>query len=330
MQRPELSIVVPVFNEEPENLRLLLERLHLVLKPMLMFYEVLFVDDGSEQASKDALRNLADTHSYIKIVTLSRNFGEQAAICAGLDQSVGDVVINMDSDLQDPPELIPSMLQYWRAGYDIVYTRQADRGESLIRQIQAKIFYVLLDAVSYIRIPRDAGEFRLMSRRAVSALRCLPESQPFLRGLVPWIGFKSYILPFKRDARQLGSSAYTIGKLISLAGQGLMAFSIIPLILTPILYGLGTIALFVMLAGNTVLPHFAVTNTLVLEVILVLGFLQASCFAFLGMYLTQILTESKSRPTYILQDVYVATEPQSDSAAATALGEASRGAPRPT
>lgn len=304
MQPPDLSILVPVFNEEPDNLVLLLERLKSVLQPMLVFYEVVFVDDGSRAVTRNALRELAQQNTNLKVVTLSRNFGEQAAICAGYEHVSGSVVINMDSDLQDPPELIPSMLQYWREGYDIVYTKQADRKESWLRQMQAKTFYFLLNLVSYITIPRDAGEFRLLSRRAVDALRALPESQRFLRGLVPWIGFKSIVLPFNRDARKNGTSGYTMKKLIGLAVQGLMSFSIIPLLITPILTIVLAFIALGLTCANEFVHWFVVSPSLILASILAVTLLLALCFSCLGVGLMQILSEVKRRPTFIVEDVY--------------------------
>lgn len=314
MNRPELSVVIPVYNEESKNLELLIERLGQVLKPFLIFYEIVFVDDGSKDATKAVLRNIAQSHPYIKVVTLSRNFGEQAAICAGLDHTLGNIIVNMDSDLQDPPELLPAMIQCWRDGFDIVYTKQTDREESFIRILQAKVFYFLLDLISYIKIPRDVGEFRLMSRRAVDALRSLPESQLFLRGMVPWIGFKSTILPFKRKGRQYGSSSYTMSKLLLLAAQGLTAFSIVPLLIMPIFYGIVTFILIVLVATNSLLPFFEITRPLALGAIFALGLLQAIYFTFQGFYLNKILLESRNRPAYILESVYQVAQPHPEVA----------------
>jgi glycosyltransferase involved in cell wall biosynthesis len=298
---PELSIIVPVFNEESANLELLQNALKEELSGRVRSYELIFVDDGSSHPTKRALIDLADRFPFIKIVTLSRNFGEQAAILAGLKESAGEAVINMDSDLQDPPSLVPLMIDHWRAGADVIFTRQVERSESPIRQLQAKVFYALLDAISEISIPRDAGEFRLMSRRAVRALLELPECHLFLRGSVPWIGFNSIILPFKRGARQRGKSAYTMSKLIKLALQGLTSFSAIPLLTVPCIYALFTI---LGLALVCLLPNLALSPSSMLIIIFCLGVLQAFFFLFQGLYLTKILIEARKRPAYIVQEIY--------------------------
>ncbi|CAN5673599.1 glycosyltransferase family 2 protein [soil metagenome] len=300
---PELSVIVPVYNEVPDNLSFLLKRLEQVLSPLLIFYEVIFVDDGSQPATNTELRSLAEKFDYVKLVVLSRNFGELAAICAGLDHSTGNATINMDSDLQDPPELIPTMLQYWRDGYDVVFTRQASRKESLIRQFFAFAFYRVLNNVSSVKIPADAGEFRLLSRRAVNAVCAAPEKAKFLRGLVPWVGFKQVVIPFDRDGRVIGESSYTVGKLLQLAIDGLVSFNMLPLYFVPLL---GTTAMFLGFAGLIwflIFPQIilGVQATFVMFLILALG-VQVMCTGILAVYLVEVLREVRGRPTYIVAD----------------------------
>ncbi|MBS1955850.1 MAG: glycosyltransferase family 2 protein [Cyanobacteria bacterium SZAS-4] len=302
---PQVTLVVPVYNEEPSNLRLLLERVALVLEPALIFYEVLFVDDGSKAKTHDALKELADEFDYVRVIVLSRNFGEIPAICAGLAHSRGEAVINMDSDLQDPPELIPTMLQYWREGYDVVFTRQASRKESVPRQFLAFAFYRLLGAFSSVKIPVDAGEFRLLSRRAVNAVCATPEKAKFLRGLIPWIGFKNTIIPFDRDERKFGDSSYTTSKLLQLAVDGLVAFNMQPLYFIPVL---GC----VILAGGCLGLIFSAFSPQIIlgmqlslvSLLLAVAGAQVACTGVLAVYLAEVLKETRARPTYIVAEEF--------------------------
>jgi polyisoprenyl-phosphate glycosyltransferase len=301
---PELSVIVPVYNEDPENLSLILKRLDKVLSPLLMFYEVVFVDDGSQSTTTSVkLHSLAKEFEHVKLVVLSRNFGELAAICAGLDYSQGSCTVNMDSDLQDPPELIPTMLQYWRDGYDVVFTRQASRKESVFRQFLAFTFYRILGKYSSVKIPPDAGEFRLLSRRAVNAICAAPEKTKFLRGLVPWVGFKQIIIPFDRDGRVIGASSYTVDKLLQLAVDGLVSFNNQPLYFVPIF---GVSCLFVGALGLIWFAYFpqavlGVQATLIMMLLLAAG-LQISFTGIVAVYLIEVLKEVRGRPQYIVAE----------------------------
>ncbi|HEY9679246.1 MAG TPA: glycosyltransferase family 2 protein [Drouetiella sp.] len=300
---PELSVIVPVYNEEPQNLDLVITRLEQVLSPLLVFYEVVFVDDGSQTRSNEKLRELATKFDYVRLVVLSRNFGELAAICAGLDHAQGSATVNMDSDLQDPPEMIPTMLQYWRDGYDVVFTRQATRKESAFRQFLAFVYYRLLGRYSSVKIPVDAGEFRLLSRRAVNAICAAPEKTKFLRGLVPFVGFKQIVIPFDRYGRTVGESSYTVDKLIKLAVEGLVSFNMQPLYFIPIL---GVILVLSGLAGLiifSVYPAliFGFQVTLAMFIVLTTG-LQISVTGILAVYLVEVLKEVRGRPTYIVAE----------------------------
>lgn len=307
-QNPELSIVVPVYNEEPSNLSLLIDRLDVVLKPLLIFYEVVFVDDGSNKNTAQALEELVDKHRHIRLVTLSRNFGESAAISAGLDHALGSAIVNMDSDLQDPPELIPTMLQYWKDGYDIVFTRQATRKEHWLRQICAKLFYRLFRALCFVRIPVDAGEFRLLSRRAADAVNALPQKRRFLRALIPMVGFKQIIIPFDRNNRESGQSQYSLSKLIRLAVESVASFTFVPmyasLILGTILTTVSLPILMYMIAksatGNYVVPTLLGLPASLWTVITLLGGLQQIAIGFNGMYMSRIVQQINGFPTYIV------------------------------
>jgi polyisoprenyl-phosphate glycosyltransferase len=268
-----------------------------------MFYEVVFVDDGSQSTTNAKLRSLAKEFEHVKLVVLSRNFGELAAICAGLDHSQGSCTVNMDSDLQDPPELIPTMLQYWRDGYDVVFTRQASRKESAFRQFLAFAFYRILGKYSSVKIPPDAGEFRLLSRRAVNAICAAPEKTKFLRGLVPWVGFKQIIIPFDRDGRVIGESSYTVDKLLQLAVDGLVSFNNQPLYFVPIF---GVACLLVGALGLIWFAYFpqvvvGVQATLIMMLLLAVG-LQISFTGIVAVYLIEVLKEVRGRPQYIVAE----------------------------
>jgi glycosyltransferase involved in cell wall biosynthesis len=302
-KNPEVSIVVPVYNEVPTNLDALLEQLDVVFESLLVFYEVVFVDDGSRELTGSYVRGLAHRNKHVRMVVLSRNFGEQAAICAGLKHARGRAVINMDSDLQDSPDLIPTMLQHWRNGFDVVSTQQVNRSDSFLRLSLTNIFYWLLQKISSVSIT-NVGEFRLLSRRAVDALLQLPEKSVFLRHLIPWIGFKQIVIPFQRQQRVEGASAYTFLRLFKVALSGLVSCSNIPLVFVP-LFGLNitlALGLFVILyctsAGTVQLPPY---------IPLSLAWLFA-VYSFFSMtviscYIAATLIESRARPLYIVSDV---------------------------
>lgn len=297
----ELSIIVAVYNENPKNLTLLLERLKSVLTPACLGYEVVFVNDGSREPTASALRMLAADHDYVKLIELSRNFGQQAAISAGLDHSDGAAIVNIDSDLQDPPELIPLMVQKWKEGFDVVYATRSTRRDRFMKRLSAHLFYRVLAAVSSVEIPRDTGDFRLMDRRAADALRALPEKTRFLRGLVPWLGFRQCGIPVDRDAREIGESTYTLRKLFVLCMDGLLSFSVAPLYVLPIL---GCVLLLLGMVGvlaSLCLNGFStIDGPVLLWSFLSLTGLQMCATGVVAVYLSKVLDESRARPTYIV------------------------------
>ena len=254
----------------------------------------------------------AQRNLHVRLVVLSRNFGEQAAICAGLKHARGRVIINMDSDLQDPPELIPTMLQHWRNGFDVVSTQQVQRGDSLLRAfIYEYIFYWMLQRMSSVTITH-VGEFRLLSRRAVDALLLLPEKSIFLRHLVPWIGYKQIVIPFQRQQRLEGESAYTFFRLFKVAVNGLISCSNVPLVFVPLIgliifAAIGPlIGLLCMLTGTAHLPS---------HMQFLLAWLTAVYLMFamtvISLYIAASLTESRARPLYIVSEVVSCHEDRS-------------------
>jgi glycosyltransferase involved in cell wall biosynthesis len=292
---------VPVFNEEPMNLRRLVLAVRDVLEVCNVDHELVFINDGSSNTTNSILRQLTQEFANVGLVVLSRNFGEQAAISAGLIYATGDAVVNMDSDLQDPPEVIPQMIALWREGFDVVYTRQVARRESFLKVLPAQLFYRLLTFLSDIHITPDCGEFRLLSRRVVDTLNALPEKSRFLRGLVPWVGFKQKEIPFVRRAREVGTSAYSLRKLVDLAVQGLVSFSTMPLRLIGVL-GATVMIVSAVLLFNALSHNLAITNEVVLEGCGLFAGLQLSMLGVISMYLIQLISESRGRPTFIVSE----------------------------
>jgi polyisoprenyl-phosphate glycosyltransferase len=306
MMPVDLSVVVAVYNEDPRNLVHLLERLYDAVAPTALSYEVVFVNDGSRQPTSEALVRIANECDYVKLVVLSRNFGQQAAISAGLDHAEGDAIVNIDSDCQDPPELIPDMVRLWKDGYDVVYAQRSTRKDKLSKKFSAFLFYRILGAVSSVKIPWDTGDFRLIDRRVLEALACMPEKSRFLRGQIPWLGFRQVGIPIERGARELGESTYTLAKLLALAMDGLLGFSVAPLYLVAIMGGilftLGVIALAAS-AVAAVAFHMPV-HTAIWVAALMAAFsgMQTVLIGVVSVYLSKVLDEVRARPTYLVSD----------------------------
>jgi dolichol-phosphate mannosyltransferase len=297
---PDLSVVVAVYNEDPRNLIRLLQRLEEILLAVSIKYEVVFVNDGSGERTTRALREIAGEFPYVKLINLSRNFGQQAAITAGMDHSDGRAVVNIDSDLQDPPELIPQMMDLWRRGYDVIYATRSTRKDSVPKRLFAFLYYRVLSSVSAVDIPRDTGDFRLIDRKVVDALRRLPEKKRFLRGLVPWLGFKQVGIPVDRGARELGESTYTIRRLLRLAFDGILAFSVAPLFLIPVAGGILTVLGLLTLAIAFASPPASQPFVFIMSGLLVLSGVQVLSTGLVAIYLSTALEELRGRPTYLI------------------------------
>jgi dolichol-phosphate mannosyltransferase len=301
----DLSIIVAVYNEDPRNLSLLLERLSTAITGDGLSYEVIFVNDGSKAPTSKALRQLAAESDYVKLIELSRNFGQQAAISAGIDHAEGQAVINLDSDLQDPPELIPEMVKRWREGYDVVYAQRSTRRDKLGKRLPAYIFYRILGSVSSVHIPWDTGDFRLMDRKVCNELKNMPERSRFLRGLIPWLGFRQIGIPINRDAREVGESTYTLKKLINLALDGILSFSVAPLYLVPVLgglmFGFGLLLLLAWAAFHAS-SLLQLDSAFVIASIVTVAGLQILCTGSVAIYLSKVLDEVRARPTYVVAE----------------------------
>lgn len=306
-ERVDVSIVVPIYNER-EALPLLYARLSQVMEPLKVSYELVLVDDGSQDGSTDFLLDLVGKNAGVRAVFLSRNFGKEAAITAGIDHAAGDAVILLDADLQDPPELIPKMLEAFYAGADIVSMKRRSRaGESLAKRVSATLFYRLLNRMSHIDIPEDTGDFRLMSRRAISALQNLPERNRYMKGLFAWVGFPTHVIEYDREPRTVGKTKWNYFSLLGLAIEGVTSFSIAPLRWA---IGLG---LLVALTG-LLLGFWIVLNSLVLgmhverdlslfSLVTLIGGVQLLFIGLIGIYVGKTYIEAKQRPLYVIRDV---------------------------
>jgi dolichol-phosphate mannosyltransferase len=305
---PDISVVLPVYNEEA-GVRELYVRLKPVLIDAGLSHEIVFVNDGSRDRSWQKILDLANEDRDVKAVNLSRNFGHQVAITAGIDISRGATVVVMDSDLQDPPELIAVLYQKYREGFDVVYAQRRTRdGETWFKRGTATLFYRLIRRMTTIDIPVDTGDFRLLSRRVVDDLKRLQEQSRFVRGLVTWVGYNQTPVLYDRARRYGGETKYPISKMMKFALDGITGFSSQPLRLAShvgLLCAAGSLALMVGLAifkvagGTGLIPGW----TSLAVAVLFLGGLQLLAVGILGEYVGRIYEEVKHRPLYLVRDV---------------------------
>ncbi len=300
---PELSVVVPLYNER-ENVHELHCRLSKTLANLGITYEIVFVNDGSCDETPSLIDALQREDPHLTIVHLSRNFGHQPAVTAGLDRAFGRGVIVMDGDLQDPPEVIPQFLDKWRSGWDVVYAVRTRRKEGVLKRSAYFLFYRLLNAISDLNIPPDSGDFCLMDRKVVKALKNLPERARFVRGLRTFVGFRQTGLNYERGARAAGKPKYTFSDLVRLAVDGLVSFSSYPLRLvtyTGVLAGLAALLLIAWILYDAVVGKTAPRGwASTCAIVLLLGSVQLICLGIIGEYVRLIFLESKGRPTYVI------------------------------
>ena len=302
-----LSVVVPCYNEE-ESIRETHRRLAEALAALAdVTWEIVYVDDGSADGTAAQLKTIHSSDPRVRVVRLSRNFGHQIAVTAGLEHAAGDAVVIIDADLQDPPEVIEQMLARWREGYDVVYGRRVHRtGETRFKVTSAKYFYRLLDRLSEIEVPLDVGDFRLIDRKVVRALHEMPEQARFLRGMVAWAGFRQVAVDYDRAPRAAGTTKYSFWKMVSLAAGALSSFSIKPLrlavwmgflasgiALTGVVY-----ALVVRLFTDNWVPGWAALFIAVLFV----GGVQLISLGIIGEYVGRIYNEVKRRPLFLVAE----------------------------
>jgi dolichol-phosphate mannosyltransferase len=307
-----LSIVVPCYNEE-DCLSVTIARLKALcaeLRPLEV--ELIFVDDGSQDHTREILKGYAAEDPRIRVIGFARNFGHQLAVTAGIDAARGDAIVLIDADLQDPPEVIPKMVARWREGFDVVYGRRTERvGESTFKLASARIFYRLLNKLSDVPIPLDTGDFRLISRQVADTLKAMPERDRFVRGMVSWVGFKQTELSYQRAARFAGTSKYPLRKMVRFATDGILSFSTKPLQMA---VGLGMLSASVALLGIIyaltlrIFTDFWVEGwTALFIAVMFIGGAQLLCIGILGEYIGRIYSEVKKRPLYVVQE-YVGLE----------------------
>lgn len=295
--------MVPVYNEEVV-LPLFYERLKAALSTLPCEAEILFVDDGSEDRTASLLEELARADPRVRVLTLTRNFGHQAALCAGLDHCTGDATVMIDADLQDPPELIGDFHAHWKQGYDVVFGRRQRLREGLPKRVIYHLFYRLLRLLANIEIPLDTGDFSLVDRSVVLALRSLPERTRFLRGLRSWVGRRQVGIEYVRHVRQGGESKYSLAMLLKLAFDGIISFSTAPLkvaLVMGLLVSAGGFVLILVLVYLRLIRSFDLPGwTSLMVVLLFLGGIQLTTVGIVGEYVARIYEEVKARPLYLL------------------------------
>ena len=301
-----VTILVPAYNEQ-EVLHMLYERLKNIMDNLSSYrFEILLVNDGSKDNTLAVMKELRSMDNRICYLNLSRNFGKETAMIAGLDYAKGDCVIIIDADLQDPPELIPDMLKLWEEGYDDVYAKRKSRkGESFLKKFTSKMYYKMLQSVTNIEIQKDTGDFRLLDRRCVEALKSIRESQRYTKGLFSWIGYNKKEILFDRDPRAAGKTKWNYGKLINLSIDGLTSFTTTPLRFSAVMGILVSLAGFIYMLAiiiKTIIYGIDVpgySSTMV--VILFLGGIQLIFLGVIGEYLGRTFNESKRRPIYFVE-----------------------------
>jgi len=298
-----LSVVAPLFNEE-KTVAEFVRRVGLALDGLR--FELILVDDGSTDATPRLLREAAAGDDRVRVVTLSRNFGHQAAITAGLDHARGDVAVMLDGDLQDPPELIPEMLERWREGADVVYGVRRERpGETRRKLATARWFYRLFSRVTEVELEPNSGDFRLLDRDALEALRSMRERSRFLRGMTVWVGYNQTSIPYERDTRYAGETKYTLRRMLRFSLDAISSFSNLPLQLAMLLGFVFSIIAFLAIPvaiGFRIAGQFVPGITTVLLVVLLLGGIQLITVGIIGEYLGRVYDEVKRRPLYLVSE----------------------------
>lgn len=302
----DISIIVPIFNEEG-NIPILYERLVNTLQSKDLLFEIIFINDGSKDSSISIIMQLSINDSRVKYIDFSRNFGHQIAVSAGINNTLGQAVVIIDADLQDPPELILELYQKYTEGFEVVYAKRRSRkGESLLKLITAKLFYKILRGLTSVDIPLDTGDFRIIDHKIVSELRKMPEPNKFLRGQISWIGFRHTFVEYDRQERASGKTGYTYRKMIKFALDGITSFSESPLKVATLLGFVVSFAAFTMLLyafysrliSKDYVPGWA---SLIISV-LFLGGIQLLSLGIIGEYISRIMANVRNRPLYIISN----------------------------
>ena len=303
----KITIIIPAYNEE-ESLPFLYERLEKLMKSINNYeFEILFVNDGSKDKTIDLIKEYREKDNRISYVDFSRNFGKETAMIAGLDYAKGDCVIFMDADLQDPPELIPELIKWWEQGYDDVYARRKSRkGETWLKKFTSKMYYRVLQSLTNVEIQRDTGDFRLLDRRCVNALRKLRESQRCSKSMFSWIGYKKKEVLYDRDPRIAGKTKWNYKKLVDLAIDGITSFTTSPLRIStylciPTFLVLGIYFIYVIIKAIVTSTAIQAFQAIILLILFFAG-VQILLFGIIGEYLGRIFNETKQRPLYLVNE----------------------------
>jgi glycosyltransferase involved in cell wall biosynthesis len=305
----DLSIIIPIYNEE-DNIAILYERLLKVINPMHLHYEFIFINDGSRDQSLSLIRALAMKDERVRYIDFSRNFGHQIAVTAGLDLSVGEAVVIIDADLQDPPELIVPLYTKLQQGYEVVYAKRRTRqGESAAKKLTAKLFYRILASITHISIPVDTGDFRVISRKVVEALKLMPEQSKFIRGQISWIGYRQTYVEYDRAERAGGETGYTYRKMIKLALDGITGFSDAPLKAATVsgfvVSGVAFLVLLYTLYARFITGEYEPGWPSLMISILFLGGVQLIAVGVIGEYISRLSANVRQRPLYIISDTNI-------------------------
>ena len=303
----KISIIIPAYNEQ-ESLPFLYERLEKLMNEMKTYeFEILFVNDGSKDNTIKIIKELREKDERVCYVDFSRNFGKETAMLAGLDYATGDCVIFMDADLQDPPELVPELIKYWEEGYDDVYARRSSRkGETWLKKFTSKMYYRVLQSVTRVPIQKDTGDFRLLDKRCVNALRKLRESQRCSKSMFSWIGYNKKEVVYERDPRVAGSTKWNYRKLIDLAIDGITSFTTSPLRIStyfsiPTFIALAVYFIYVIVKCIVQGVAIQAFQAIILLILFFSG-IQILLFGIMGEYLGRIFNETKNRPLYFVNE----------------------------
>ena len=306
MEKKKVSLVIPMYNEE-EVANECYERVKKILKGLEKYdYEIIFINDGSKDKTLEILEGIASKDDQVKVISFSRNFGHQAAVTAGLKEVTGDAIVIIDADLQDPPVLIPEMLELWEQGNEVIYgKRKTRKGESAFKLLTAKMFYKTLNALSDVEIPKDTGDFRLVDRKVVDVINSLPEHNKFLRGLFSWVGFKQKAYEYERQERFAGKTKYPLKKMLKLASDGIISFSTKPIKLVGAL-GILSIFISIIILIYALISYIFKLNDLsagwtsIMVAITFFAGVQLLSLWVISEYIGRIYDEAKGRPQYII------------------------------
>ena len=312
---PKISIVVPCHNEE-KNVSQMALRVSSVMRGIGMSYELIFINDGSRDHTLDNVLELARNNSSILVIDLARNFGHQPAVSSGIDLARGEAVVLIDGDLQDPPEVLPEMIAQWQKGYDVVYgQRERRHGDTFFKRLTAAIFYRFLRYCTQTNIPLDTGDFRLMDRKVVEAIKKMPEHHRFIRGMVSWVGFSQVAVRYTRQPRNAGDTNYPFWKMFLFALDAITSFSVLPLRVVTvsgffIIFLTSCYAFWILILRifypELIKPGLAAVNIL----IAFLGGAQLTCLGVVGEYVGRIYEEAKARPLYLIRNIYTHASPE--------------------